>query len=71
LAVIFAIFVLSRRRPAVQSNALEVDVAMNSVMTRHERRAAARKRSEELLAARRRLSDESSLFGYGQAEESS
>ncbi|WP_213815524.1 inorganic phosphate transporter [Glaciihabitans sp. dw_435] len=66
LTVIVGIFVASRRRPAEQSNALEVDVAMNSVMTRNERRNAQKKRSEELLAARRRLSDESSLFGYGQ-----
>ncbi|RKR74535.1 inorganic phosphate transporter [Frondihabitans australicus] len=62
-AVIVGIFVLSRRKPAEQSNALEVDVAMNSVLTRKERRALAKKRSDELLAARRRLSDESSLFG--------
>jgi PiT family inorganic phosphate transporter len=69
LAVVLAIFIVSRRRPAEQSNALEVDVAMNSVMTRQERRQAARKRSDAMLAARRRLSDESSLFTYGQQEE--
>lgn len=66
LAVILGIFLLSRRRPPQGSNALEVDVAMNSVLTRHERRVAAKKRSDDLLATRRRLSDESSLFGFGQ-----
>ncbi|MCU1413763.1 MAG: phosphate transporter [Microbacteriaceae bacterium] len=65
LGVIVGIFVISRRRPG-SSNALEVDVAMNSVRTRSERRDAEKKRSEEILATRRRLSDESSLFGYGQ-----
>lgn len=69
LAVILCIFVVSRRRPSGSSNALEVDVAMNSVMTRRERRDAERRRSEEILATRRRLSDESSLFGYGQHED--
>jgi PiT family inorganic phosphate transporter len=71
LVLILGIFIASRRKPAQQSNALEVDVAMNSVMTRKESRAALKKRSEEILAARRRLSDESSLFGYGQHEEAS
>ena len=66
LAVIVGIFVASRRRPASTPNSLEVDVALNSVMTRQERRAAERKRSDEILAARRRLSDESSLFELGQ-----
>ncbi|HEY1530460.1 MAG TPA: anion permease [Galbitalea sp.] len=69
LAVILTIFIVSRRSPAEQSNALEVDVALNSVMTRQERRAAAKKRSDAILATRRQLSDESSLFGYGQQEE--
>jgi PiT family inorganic phosphate transporter len=69
LVVILAIFLLSRRRPVEQSKALEVDVAMNSVMTRVERRAAEKKRGDEMLATRRRLSDESSLFDYGQREE--
>jgi PiT family inorganic phosphate transporter len=66
LAVIVGIFLASRRRPAPASNALEVDVALNSVMTRQERRAAEKKRSDEIFAARRRLSDESSLFEFGQ-----
>jgi PiT family inorganic phosphate transporter len=69
LAVIIGIFVASRRRPAESPNALEVDVALNSVMTRKERRAAARKRGDEIFAARRRLSDESSLFELGKPEE--
>ncbi|HEX4444225.1 MAG TPA: anion permease [Galbitalea sp.] len=69
LVVILAIFLLSRRRPVEQSKALEVDVAMNSVMTRVERRAAEKKRGDEILATRRRLSDESSLFDYGPREE--
>ncbi|WP_082763722.1 inorganic phosphate transporter [Frondihabitans sp. PAMC 28766] len=64
-AVIVGIFVASRRKPAEQSNALEVDVAMNSVLTRRERRALLKKRSDEMLEARRRLSDESSLFELG------
>lgn len=69
LAVILGIFIASRRSPAHQSNALEIDVAMNSVMTRRERRAAEKKRSDQMLAARRRRSDESSLFGYGRQED--
>ncbi|GAA4266758.1 inorganic phosphate transporter [Frondihabitans peucedani] len=69
VAVIVGIFVASRRKPAVQSNALEVDVAMNSVLTRHDRRVLAKKRSDELLAERRRMSDESPLFGLGAEEE--
>ncbi|ARC56527.1 Low-affinity inorganic phosphate transporter 1 [Frondihabitans sp. 762G35] len=63
--VIVAIFVRSRLKPHEQSNALEVDVAMNSVLTRKERRALAKKRSDEMLAARRRMSDESPLRDYG------
>ncbi|MCU1526503.1 MAG: phosphate transporter, partial [Frondihabitans sp.] len=63
------IFVLSRRKPAEQSNALEVDVAMNSVFNRKERRALAKKRSDELLAARRQMSDESSLFEMGEPDQ--
>jgi PiT family inorganic phosphate transporter len=70
LAAILAIFIFSRRRPAEQSNALEVDVALNSVMTRQERRAAVKRRSDDILATRRRLSDESSLFTLGQEEAS-
>jgi PiT family inorganic phosphate transporter len=66
---IVLIFVLSRRKPAEQSNALEVDVAMNSVFNRKERRALAKKRSDELLAARRRMSDESSLFELGEPDQ--
>ncbi|MGN6326745.1 anion permease [Pseudolysinimonas sp.] len=66
LAVIVAIFVASRRRSASTPRSLEVDVALNSVMTRKERRAAARRRDDEVLEARRRLSDESSLFEFGQ-----
>ncbi len=65
VAVIVGIFIASRRRPAEQSNALEVDVALNSVLTRQERRALLKKRSDEMLEARRRLSDESSLFDLG------
>jgi PiT family inorganic phosphate transporter len=67
-ATIVLIFVLSRRKPAEQSNALEVDVAANSVYTRKERRALAKKRSDEMLAARRQLSDESSVFDMGEKE---
>lgn len=69
LAVILSIFILSRRRPAESSNGLEVDVAMNSVMSRRERRDAEKKRSDEILASRRIFSDESSLFDYGQHED--
>ena len=68
-AVIVLIFVLSRQKPAEQSNALEVDVAMNSVFTRKERRALQKKRSDEMLEARRQMSDESSLFELGAEEE--
>ena len=68
-AVIVGIFVASRRKPAEQSNALEVDVAMNSVFTRKERRALLKKRSDDMLEARRRLSDESSLFELGAEQE--
>ena len=67
--VIVGIFVASRRKPHEQSNALEVDVAMNSVLTRSERRSLLKKRGDELLAERRRMSDESSLFELGAEEE--
>jgi PiT family inorganic phosphate transporter len=67
--VIIAIFVSSRRKPAEQSNALEIDVAMNAVLTRREQRQLAKKRSDEMLLARRRMSDESSLFELGAEEE--
>lgn len=66
--VIVGIFVASRRRPASTPNALEVDVAANSVTTRQERRTAERRRDDEILATRRRLSDESSLFDLGAQE---
>ncbi|BDZ50107.1 hypothetical protein GCM10025867_23480 [Frondihabitans sucicola] len=67
--VIVSIFAASRRKPAEQSNALEVDVAMNSVLNRRDRRALLKKRSDEMLMERRRMSDESSLFELGAEEE--
>ena len=67
--VIVFIFVRSKKKPADQSNAIEVDVAANSVFTRKERRSLEKKRADDMLRARRQMSDESPLRTMGEPEE--